>query len=259
MPESLKKILKVYPLPIFVLLLTFVVYYSAFELLNKKERAQAPISQEESMQNIASDSNEDNTQPIQIPSQDLLSPTETETEDSLIMPQQLPEIKQETYLTSSVKSLNIRKNTNTDAPIVGKLTPEQIAISLEEKEGWVLLADSNTKEPIGWVLKRFTKEVALENAAEAEVAKQQIEQPQMESEILQTEDLTTQATQLYTSKVPSLNIRETPSTEARILNKLTPNDSVSIIESNGIWVKIQDANAGNKNGWVVRRSLILRD
>lgn len=37
MLESLKKFLKVYPLPIFVLLFSFVIYYSAFEIIRKKE------------------------------------------------------------------------------------------------------------------------------------------------------------------------------------------------------------------------------
>lgn len=246
MLENLKKILKVYPLPIFVLLLTFVVYYSAFELLKKKESTQLPVSEEESMQSVAEIPQsaqqvliqEARTQPSQIP-----------LEAPLTTPQQLPESNPIVFLTSLVKSLNIRQDTNTQSPIVGKLTPTQTAISLDERDGWVLLADSNTKEPIGWALKRFTKEIEAPQKLESKI---NVATPQT---LIQTE--TKQA--LYASKVPSLNIRENPSTEARILNKLTPSDAVSIVETNGIWVKIQDSTTSGKNGWVVRRSLILRD
>lgn len=258
MLESLKKILKVYPLPIFVLLLTFVAYYSAFEFLKKKEPTQDPISQEESMQNIAESPQETKQE---IPKEIQVQANQTITvitEAPLTAPQQLPEPKPIIYLTSNVESLNVRKGTNTQSPIVGKFTPTQVAISLEEKEGWVLLADTNTKEPIGWVLKRFVKEVEAQQNMESKmdllatetIAPKTQNIPQIE---------TSQNEALYASRVPSLNIRENPNTEARILNKLTPNDAVRIIETDGIWVKIQDSTASGKNGWVVRRSLVLRD
>ncbi|WP_299546128.1 SH3 domain-containing protein [uncultured Helicobacter sp.] len=250
MLESLKKILKVYPLPIFVLLLTFVIYYSAFELLKKKESLQTPISEEESMQSIIETPKEIARE---IPKEAQQSPLEA----PLATPQQLPEQKPISHLTSRVKSLNIRKDTNTQSHIVGKLTPAQTAISLEERDGWILLADSSTKEPIGWALKRFVKETTTP-AMESNINPNITEAPQtMESKM--DSNITEASQALYASKVPSLNIRENPSTEARILNKLTPNDAVSIIETNGIWVKIQDSTANGKNGWVVKRSLILRD
>lgn len=261
--ESLKKFLKVYPLPIFVLLLTFVVYYSAFELFKQKEEQQAPITQEESMQDVANETQiaqEDSKPQTQAPqateeSQALVESIEAQTEQEAIKaledvlenmiqaPQQLPESRPMIYLTSSVKSLNIRQNPSIEAPIVGKLTPQQMMVGLEEKNGWILLADSNTKEPIGWGLKHFIKEVRiLQNTANAQIQNpQNIEVP------------------IYTSRVASLNIREMPNLEANILNKLTPDDAVSIVEINGVWARIQDINASGKNGWVVRRSLILRD
>lgn len=274
MLESLKKILKVYPLPIFVLLLTFVAYYSAFEFLKQKESTQAPISQEESMQSILS---AETSQEImqEIPKEAETPDSQMRIEEPLTIPQQLPETKPIVYLTSAVKSLNIRQDTNIQSAIVGKLTPAQMVLSLDEKDGWILLADSNTKEPIGWALKRFIAEVeAPQSIAEtmqnldsqmADLkATQSVESQNVESKI--DSNLTNpktpeipQQTTLYASRVPSLNIREAPSTEAKILNKLTPNDAVSIVEENGSWVKIQDSNASGKNGWVVRRSLILRN
>ncbi|MBX7491040.1 SH3 domain-containing protein [Helicobacter turcicus] len=255
MLESFKKILKVYPLPVFVLLLTFVVYYSAFELLKKKESTQNPISLEESMQNIA---NVENPQEAEAEREAQTQTPQITTEAPLTTPQQLPEAKPIVYLTSAVKSLNIRKDTSTQSPIVGKFTPTQMAIILEEKEDWILLADSNTREPIGWVLKHFVKEVENPENIESNANYNIAESKALETEIpLKVEN--SQQRALYTSRVSSLNIRETPSTEAKILNKLTPNDAVSIVEESGIWVRIQDFNASGKDGWVVRRSLILRN
>lgn len=232
MLENLKRILKVYPLPVFVLLLTFAMYYTALELLRKKESNQIPISQEESMQSIT------NTEPPkQKDLQELAS-----MEEPLITPQQLPEPKPISYLTSSVKSLNIRQSPNTQSPVIGKLTPDKFVLSVKEEGEWILLADSSTQEVLGWALNTFLKAV---------------ESPQQD----QSQSFTTPKSPktLYSSKVPNLNIRETPSTESKILNKLTPDDIVNIVEINGAWAKIKDYNSSGKNGWVIRRSLVSRN
>lgn len=262
MLESLKRFLRVYPLPIFVLLLTFVVYYFAFEFFKKQNNAQTPISQEESMQ-ITQDSNQD----VQSP-QDSAQVAQTELENTQTtqevapLPEsqpanlEFPESKP-IYLTTNVRSLNIRKTPNANAAVVGKFTANARFIKLDEQDGWALIGDSTSANPVGWVLQSFTQEVKKE--MEQEVA-QNIE-PAMASKIesKDTNNVESQNLSLYASKVPSLNIRENPNTEARILGKLTPNDSVIILAENGIWVKIQDSNATGKNGWVVRRSLIPRN
>ena len=260
MLESLKRFLRVYPLPIFVLLLTFVVYYFAFELFKKQSSTQTPISQEESMQ-ITQDSEvtntQDSTQTAQI---EPIESTETTQEVAQLPESQLPSLElpesKTIYLTTNVRSLNIRKTPDTNAAIVGKFIANATFIQLEEQNGWVLIGDSTTTNPVGWVLQRFTQEVKKEQDNKQEVAQNVESTMESKVESTSTNNTESQNTILYASKVPSLNIRENPSTEARIVGKLTPNDSVAIIAEDGIWVKIQDSNATGKNGWVVRRSLI---
>lgn len=261
MLESLKRFFRVYPLPIFVLLLTFVIYYFAFELFKKQNSAQTPISQEESMQ-ITQDSNQD----VQSP-QDSMQVTQTELENTQTTQEVAPPLESQPanlespesktiYLTTNVRSLNIRKTPNANAAVVGKFTAHARFIKLDEQDGWALIGDSTSANPVGWVLQSFTKEVKEE--MQQEVA--QIESTmESKTESKDTNNVESQNLNLYTSKVPSLNIRENPNTEARILGKLTPNDSVIILAENGIWVKIQDSSATCKNGWVVRRSLIPRN
>ena len=260
MLESLKRFLRVYPLPIFVLLLTFVVYYFAFELFKKQSSTQTPISQEESMQ-ITQDSEATNTQDsTQIAQIEPIESTETTQEVAQLPESQLPSLElpesKTIYLTTNVRSLNIRKTPDTNAAIVGKFIANATFIQLEEQNGWVLIGDSTTTNPVGWVLQRFTQEVKKEQDNKQEVAQNVESTMESKVESTSTNNTESQNTILYASKVPSLNIRENPSTEARIVGKLTPNDSVAIIAEDGIWVKIQDSNATGKNGWVVRRSLI---
>lgn len=260
MLESLKRFLRVYPLPIFVLLLTFVVYYFAFELFKKQSSTQTPISQEESMQ-ITQDSEATNTQDsTQIAQIEPIESTETTQEVAQLPESQLPSLElpesKTIYLTTNVRSLNIRKTPDTNAAIVGKFIANATFIQLEEQNGWVLIGDSTTTNPVGWVLQRFTQEVKKEQDNKQEVAQNIESTMESKAESTSTNNTESQNTILYASKVPSLNIRENPSTEARIVGKLTPNDSVAIIAEDGIWVKIQDSNATGKNGWVVRRSLI---
>lgn len=357
--ESLKKFLKVYPLPIFVLLLSFVIYYSAFELLRKKENDSAmPQTEVDSM--LTS-----NNQTAQVAANDIAymeidlcevlaskEPQEAQNE-----PAQTPK----TYLTSNAKSLNIRKEPNTTSAIVGKLTPADETILLEEKGEWIFIADATSEKPLGWIMKRFSKEIEIpeQNMESQELfaaptttqkplvtasvrslnirqepnttsdvigkltpshkatileergewiligtfednkvlgwilkrLSQEIPQevtistepttltntmPQLsvpeqsltqnEAQIQKTEEnkplevaQSTPEAPLYTSRVPSLNIRQLPSTDTPVIGKLTPNDSVIIVETQDVWVRILDANTPSvKNGWVVRRSLTLR-
>lgn len=368
MLTSLKKFLKVYPLPIFVLLLSFVIYYSAFEIIRKREiHSLEPKTEVDSMLNESNqiatntiESMESNATPA-IPQEPEI-PLAQEPKDEPIQTQ-----TPKTYLVSNTPSLNIRQELSTNAAIVGKLTPANQVVLLEEKGEWIFIADAQNEKPLGWIMKRFTQEIAplvqtqtsqpqqslaaptttpkiyitsnvsslnirqepdtnsaiigkltpshkavlLEEKGEwiligtfedgrvlgwilkslshelpqeikisesrdfipsqresqttltpIELESQnnqaQPQQPQM-SETKQETPPLAQDAPLYTSRVASLNIRELPSTDTPVVGKLTPNDSVIIVETQDIWVRILDANTPSiKNGWVVRRSLVPR-
>lgn len=249
MLESLKRILKVYPLPIFVLLLAFVVYYFAFELLKQQEYTQNPISQEESMQDstqILANAREDSNT-LEIIQEKQEAEQEILTEELKEITPELPK-PQAIFLTTQVKSLNIRAIPSTQGRIVGKFTANSRWLKIDEKDGWVLVGDLVLTNPIGWVLKQYIQELQTEDNAQVSQTSQGVNAPKQGVE------------EIYTSRVPSLNIREAPSTEAQIVGKLTPNDFVEIIATQGPWAQIRGARNANtsKSGWVVRRSLILR-
>lgn len=274
--ESLKKFLKVYPLPIFVLLLSFVIYYSAFELLRKKENDSAmPQTEVDSMfnknnQTIQTATN--NIEPVDIqPNQPQPDVIEKPQE-----PQDEPIQTPKTYITSNTKSLNIRQEPNTTSDVIGKLTPSHKATILEERGEWILIGTFEDNKVLGWILKRFSQEIPQEVTISTEPTMPTNTIPQLpapeqsltqnEAQIQKTEESkplevaqSTPEAPLYTSRVPSLNIRQLPSTDTPIIGKLTPNDSVIIVETQDVWVRILDANTPSvKNGWVIRRSLTLR-
>ncbi|WP_297812344.1 SH3 domain-containing protein [uncultured Helicobacter sp.] len=367
MLDSLKKFLKVYPLPIFVLLLTFVIYYSAFELLReKKSNVVVPQTEADSMLDNSNQTAMNTIKPTEL-EPDLPNETQStiieipqEPQDELI---QIPK----TYISTDTKSLNIRQEPNTTSAIIGKLTPADQTILLEEKGDWIFIADVESERPLGWIMKRFSKEITPSSPSSTQTIESRElptapitlhqtyitsnvrslnirQEPNTTSAIIgkltpshkavileergewiligtfedskvlgwilkslsqeipqeitisetknftpantsqlsratqtNTESLTqdekpttktalpgdsiqsTQDAPLYTSRVPSLNIRQLPSTDTPVIGKLTPNDSVIIVETQDIWVRILDANTPSiKNGWVVRRSLTLR-
>lgn len=391
--KSLKKFLKVYPLPIFVLLLSFVIYYFAFELLRTRGIHLTPQTEADSMRgennpiitstiepiqptqsNVAMQSQEIETPPVQEPLDEpqiqpmkapkiylstnakslnirqepnttsaivgRLTPADQiilvedkgewiyvadsnsekplgwimkrfsykitpQTQDQEVLIPEIPNNAQEllapapiptnkVYLTSNVRSLNIRQEPNATAPIIGKLTPSHKALLLEQRGEWILIGTSEEGKVLGWILKSYTQEIPQEimisetrnvnsnqistesqinaNVPQAisptpvsptpthtNIESQTLSQIQSNQADANTPIQSTQSSPIYTSRVPSLNIRELPSTDTPIVGKLTPNDSVIIVETRDVWVRILDANTPSiKNGWVVRRSLIER-
>ncbi|MDA3967784.1 SH3 domain-containing protein [Helicobacter sp. WB40] len=290
---------KVYPLPIFVLLLTFAIYYSIFEVVrNSDNNGSRAVTEEESMMSQNSDAN--------------ATKITTITPDHI--PQLIPQLpeddvqlaqKNNDYLSSKVKSLNIRELPNANSNIVGKLTPSIRVVILEDLGEWVKVGMDNGN--VGFVVKAYTKlmesplletqtkpkvKISLDNkelytssvprlnirelpnansnivgkltpdikvviledlgewvkiGSDVElgfVLKRFLKLANFNEELLEQEDL-------FTSMVPRLNVRENPSVESVILDKLTPEDRVQIIQEEGEWAKI----SGTKNGWVVKRSL----
>ncbi len=232
MLTNIKRFFKIYPLPIFVLLLVFAIYYSIFEVLKKKDlKSSKPLTEVELMQNEYPKQND--FEPT--------SPTPQTPKAELPTPQPMqPTFPENTkpLITSKVASLNIRQEPNTTSAIIGKLTPNIQAIVLEDDKEWLLIGTSQNSKALGWVLKAYTK------ALPQKIIAQEIEEINLD------------LPQFFTSLAPRLNIRQAPSTQAEILGVLTPQDSVEILESAGEWVKIQDINpTSSKSGWVMRKFL----
>ena len=232
--ETIKRFLKVYPLPIFIVLLTFIIYYFAFETLleNKKgsENKEKPQTEIDSMATL--DSNQTSPTPS-------IPPVAVEAEP----PTPLEPPQEEQYFTqvfSTTPSLNIREKPSTQAGIVGKFTQNDTAILLEEQNGWILLGNIDNQAPMGWVLKTYTrteenKKIASSTAPSAS--------------LLPSKEII-----LITASVPSLNIRENSSTTSQVLGKLTPNLTAYILEDNGDgWILIGDSINKKPLGWVLKQ------
>lgn len=235
MLSNIKRFFKIYPLPIFVLLLVFAIYYSIFEVLKKQDLKTAqPITEAELMQNEIPKESPITPKPIQeskleTPQPKLATPAENKMEEK---------VENNEIITSKVPSLNIRQEPNVNSPIIGKLTPHIQAIILEDDGKWLLIGVNQNSKALGWVLKSYTKIL-----------------PQ-KAILQETQEIKIDLPQFFTSLAPRLNIRQTPSTEAKILGSLTPEDSVEILENAGEWVKIQDINpTSNKSGWVMKKFL----
>ena len=235
MLSNIKRFFKIYPLPIFVLLLVFTIYYSIFEVLKKQDLKTAqPITEAELMQNEIPKESPITPKPIQeskleTPQPKLATPAENKMEEK---------VENNEIITSKVPSLNIRQEPNVNSPIIGKLTPHIQAIILEDDGKWLLIGANQNSKALGWVLKSYTKIL-----------------PQ-KAILQETQEIKIDLPQFFTSLAPRLNIRQTPSAEAKILGSLTPEDSVEILENAGEWVKIQDINpTSNKSGWVMKKFL----
>lgn len=249
MLESLKKFLKVYPLPIFVLLLSFVIYYSAFEIIRKKEIT--PIAPETEVDSMLGEENKIATNVTELPKPLTESnPTQQEvqtTENLSTQEAQTQPIQpQKTYLSTNVKSLNIRQEPSTTAAIAGKLTPTEQVILLEERGDWILIADAGDEKPLGWIMKKFSYEITLPTQVLSQ--EQNIELP--ESLVA---PISTTANKIYvTSNVRSLNIRQEPNATSAVIGKLTPSHKAILLEQRGEWIMIGTSEEGKVLGWILK-------
>ncbi|WP_162550456.1 SH3 domain-containing protein [Helicobacter apodemus] len=246
--EGIKRFFKIYPLPIFVLLLAFAIYYSIFEIIKRQDSKIQPLTEAESMLS----QEEDNEYNLDVLAQQLQKeivplPDDNQTDNNAEIeinneiPNELEDPKK--YITSKVPSLNIREEPNTTSAIIGKFTPQLKAIILEDNGKWVLIGETITQTTLGWVLKAYTRSYFSESFI---------------SQVQPNSSENTQKNQgkpiYYTAKVPRLNIRQKPSIDSPIMGKLTPQDSVEIVEEANGWARIKDKNA--LEGWTLRRSLI---
>ncbi|WP_104721621.1 SH3 domain-containing protein [Helicobacter mesocricetorum] len=242
--EGIKRFFKIYPLPIFVLLLAFAIYYSIFEIIKRQDGKTQPLTEVESML-----SQEEDLEVLAHQLEKEIPPLPNDNEpDPVVEIQTNNEIPNEIedpkkYITSKVDSLNIREQPNTTSAIIGKLTPQLKAIILEDNGKWVLIGEAITQTTLGWVLKAYTKSYFSESFIS------QV-QPSASQNTAQTKVI------YYSSKVPRLNIRQEPSIDSPIVGKLTPADNVEITQEVNGWVKIKDKNT--LKGWTLRRYLIAR-
>lgn len=239
MLANIKRFFKIYPLPIFVLLLVFAIYYSIFEILKKQDlKTTKPITEAELMQSETPKESPTTPNPIQDPKLEtpqLNTPTlvENKIEEKVEI-----KVENKKIITSKVPSLNIRQEPNVNSAIIGELTPYIQAIVLEDNGEWFLIGASQNSKALGWVVKTYTQTLPQKVISQ------------------DTEMIKIDLPQFFTSLAPRLNIRQMPSTEAKVLGVLTPEDSVEVLESAGEWVKIQDINpTSNKSGWVMKKFL----
>lgn len=239
-----ERFFKLYSIPIFILVLSFGIYYLIFEVVSNQDNTKIAKTEAEIMQTTQVGKEASLPQDISDIQKEVEKP-KTDTPILETLPKPIEEPKKQELVVSKVPSLNIRKEPSTTSEIMGKLTPTLYAVILEQQGDWILIGNYYNHATLGWVLKSYTKPYFLEENSKM---------PQTSS-TNQDNSLQKGSMIFYTSRVLALNIRQEPNTQSEILGKLTPDDMVEILEEQGSWVKIKDAKGGNKNGWVVKRSL----
>ena len=277
MLESIKRFFKVYPLPIFIILLSFTIYYFIFETMrNQEEKKVLALTEEESRKADALVNNDanleaslkevvkgqesqkgvantqaqnpNNTQKIETKQGIAQKETLKNEKNEIPLQQKLEEklekesIEEEyTIIASNVRVLNVREMPWAESRLLAKLEFGKEAVLLDEREGWLLLGELNSKEPIGWVAKRFIRTKEKPKITQKENVKQETQKQEV-----------TEEKRLVTSSVASLNIRQDASQNAEVVGKLTPQNRVFIAQKDSKgWVLIVDEKSGKTLGWVL--------
>lgn len=248
MLESIKRFFKVYPLPIFIIVLSFTIYYFVFEVIRDQDtKKNLAITEEESRKadTIANADKEDLDTKIVVDKTNIKDKKEISLQEKLEK-KVLEEGKEEELkrAVANVRILNVREMPWAQSKLLAKLEFGQESVLLDEKEGWLLLGELHSKEPIGWVAKRFVKIIKDENKIENEEAQE-------------TQKIQDFEQKLITSRVSSLNIRKEASQEGQVIGKLTPKLTAYILEENPQgWVLIGDAEGKRALGWVLKSYVI---
>ncbi|MDY6823210.1 MAG: HEAT repeat domain-containing protein [Thermodesulfobacteriota bacterium] len=123
-------------------------------------------------------------------------------------------------VTATVPILNVRASGSLESKVVGKLRGGDRAEVLEAGPEWVKI--KKTDGTVGFVYEQYIEEYTREESA----SKRKIVSK-------------TTSSKLVTATVPVLNIRATPSLEARVIGKLHDEDSAKVLETMPEWVKIK--------------------
>lgn len=141
-------------------------------------------------------------------------------------------------VTIEVDILNVRSGPSTEFPVIGQLTKGTQVEVIAVEQGWYQIHFS---EKEGWITSQFASGSTPEN------------KPQNTSENASGQP-ETQPSEVVNKKVvvqsETLNLREGPGLDQKIVGKLNKNEILIVIQSQGDWLYIQKEADLNIKGWV---------
>lgn len=254
--------LKVYTLPIFVLLLGFGLYYLVFVYTNKPDSSsfayEVLTHTSQSKYDLLS---QEETSPKQTPHQEISSNQNLEQEiiqkldeRDLIVPQNpyIADVNPQTQIYAVLpKVINIRQDPKTTSEIVGKLAQNQtLEVELIDK-GWAKIKISNKEnihEQNGWVLARLLTPITSPATPSSATSIEESTQSALPTPILPspTIPVSTSAKETPGNYLPTssnVRIRSFPDLSAEVIGKLNPDEIIKIQTIENDWAKVA-------NGWV---------
>lgn len=238
-PMSFKLLLRLYYLPFFIFVLGFGLYYFIFQLyiydigqeMNPNLTNEALIPLETTP--IASVPILDPIESVAEPQTSIAiatEPTESVVPKIDATEPAAPNLVNANTFVVDVRSLNVRNNPKSGAPIIAAISRGDIVEIMHQENGWAQIDVNGTK---GYVTTRFLRP--------------------LDSNIAHTPVPNAPETTSTTYEVVSngINVREAPSTSARVVAKKSQNDSIVAIEEKNGWVRTQE-------GWIYKNLLKLK-
>ena len=175
--------------------------------------------------------------------------------EGMISPQGAPagvDLASDNALMVNVETLRIRKGPGSKHAVVGALKREQRVKPLATEGEWVQVQylDAKGATQVAWTARRYLKPVARANkpVVRAQVAAQSSADSSAENRA--ADDTRYQVTG------DNVRVRKGPGTNYKIAGKLSKNQKVEVLNSNGNWKQIRVSN-GDKLlvGWTTERFL----
>lgn len=235
-PLSFKLLVRLYYLPFFIFVLGFGLYYFIFRLYTYDiDQELNPNLTNETMIPLESApiAAAPTTEPIaELPMPTIMpqAPTEpTESVATATTAPTAPNLVSNAFIVD-VRSLNVRNKPVSGAPIIAAISRGDIIEVTQQENGWARIDVNGTR---GWVTTRFLR--PLDSSAANTAAP------------IAPENVGT----IYEVISDSINVREQPSTRARVVGKKVQNDSILAIEEKNGWVRTQE-------GWIYKNLLKLK-
>lgn len=255
--------LKVYTLPIFVLLLGFGLYYLIFVYTNKPDSSSFAYEVlTRTSQNKLDLLSQEETSLKQIPQQEISSNQNLEQEiiqksdeQDLILQANNPYIidtNPQTQIYAVLpKVINIRQDPKITSEIVGKIAQnETLEVELIDK-GWAkvkTLNKENIHEQNGWVLARLLTPITPSTISSPatsieESTRSVLPTPSLPSPTIPVSIRAEKVIGNYLPTSSNVRIRSSPDLNAEVIGKLNPDEIIKIQTIKNDWAKVS-------NGWV---------
>lgn len=143
-------------------------------------------------------------------------------------------------IISKVNALNIRTEPSINAAIIGQLSAGEEALMTGQTDKWVAIQKNGID---GWVYADYVTELVHQQTEKEEKIESESREKSVEKIASNVEQ-----DQLFTVSVDALNVRKKADLKAKKVGLVHKDESYSVIESDGNWVRIDLGK--KKSGWV---------